>query len=338
MPKTYRCVQATAFGSPDVLQVVEKALKAPAKGQVRLRILAASVSRPDITVRQGTALYAGTPLGQKIPFEPGYSIIGVVDAIGDGVEQIKLGDRYAALTVVGGYSEFVTLDQKRLIPFPDQLDPAQAVPLILNYIVAYQCLHRAAQVQAGESALIIGASGGIGTAFLQLGRLVDLQMVALASSNKHAFIAEMGAMPIDYHDQNYLSQIRAAHPDGITYIFDGMMKPEYLQDGLSLLHKGGVYVGYGEPANFGELFTFLKKMIVINLLPNGKSIKLYGTSKYTFHQKPFREDWAILFDLLVQGKIDPMIFAEFPLLEAAQANRLLESGQVVGNVVLKAWN
>ena len=335
MPKTYRCVQATAFGSPDVLKVVECDLKEPTNGRVRLRVLAASVSRPDITVRQGTALYAGTPLGQKIPFVPGYSIIGEVDAIGDGVEQVKIGDRYAALTVVGGYSEFVTLEQKHLIPFPDRLDPVQAVPLILNYIVAYQAMHRAARVQAGESVLIIGASGGIGTAFLQLGKLMDLQMYALASSSKHAFLADMGAIPFDYHDPNYLSQIRAAQPGGITCVFDGMMMPEYLREGLSLINNGGVYVGYGEPADFRTLFTFLRKMIQVNLLPNRKSVKLYGTSKYTFNQKPFREDWAVLFDLLAQGKIDPIIYAKFPLLEAAEANRLLESGQVIGNIVLE---
>ncbi len=335
MPNSYHCVQATAFGSPDVLKVVECDLKEPTKGRVRLKVLAASVSRPDITVRMGTSLYAGTPLGQKIPFVPGYSIIGEVDAIGDGVEQVKFGDRYAALTVVGGYSEFVTLEQKRLIPFPDQLDPVHTVPLILNYIVAYQAMHRAAQVQSGESALIIGASGGIGTALLQLGKLMDMQMYALASSSKHAFLADMGAVPIDYHQPDYLAQIRAAQPDGIMYIFDGMMTRQYLADGLSLLKKGGVYVGYGEPADFGTLFAFLRKMIVVNLLPNRKTVKLYGTSKYTFNQKPFLEDWAVLFDLLAQGKINPIIYAKFPLLEAAEANRLLESGQVIGNIVLE---
>jgi NADPH:quinone reductase-like Zn-dependent oxidoreductase len=136
-------------------------------------VLASPVCQPDITVRSGKALYSGTPLGHKPPFGPGYSVIGDVDAVGDGVAEVSIGERVGALTVIGGYSEYLYWKSDRLIPVPASLNPAEAVVLILNYIVAYQVLHRSARVKPGEKALIIGASGCSGTALLQLGRLVS---------------------------------------------------------------------------------------------------------------------------------------------------------------------
>ena len=144
---------------------------------MRVRVLAAAVSLPDVEAR-----YGRSPFPPKLPFTPGYAIVGAVDAVGAGVTQAKAGDRMAALTVYGGYAEYVFVAEKKLIPVPAALDPAEVVPLILNYIVAYQTLHRSAQVRPGQTALLIGASGGIGTAFLQLGRLAGLKMYGLASA------------------------------------------------------------------------------------------------------------------------------------------------------------
>jgi NADPH:quinone reductase-like Zn-dependent oxidoreductase len=106
---------------------------------------------------------------------------------------------------------------------------------------------------------------------------------------------------------------------------------------LSLLRRGGALVSYGEPAGLPALLPILGTFIMINLLPNGKSFKLYGTSFYFIGDKrSFLEDWAVLFGLLEEGKIKPVIAKKFPILEAAQANALLESGQVIGNIVLLA--
>ncbi len=181
----YKSVQVSRYGGPEVLQVVEKDLRPPAAGEVRVKVLAAAVSRPDVTVRRGEALYSGTPLGQKLPFVPGYAVIGDVDAVGEGVRESLLGERVGVLTATGGYTEILYWKSDRLIPIPAELDPAEAVPLILNYIVAYQVMHRSARVKASEKVLIIGASGGIGTALLQLGQLAGLKMYALASKDKH---------------------------------------------------------------------------------------------------------------------------------------------------------
>jgi NADPH:quinone reductase-like Zn-dependent oxidoreductase len=198
-------------------------------------------------------------------------------------------------------------------------------------------MHRRAQVKAGEKMLIIGASGGIGTALIQLGKLAELTMYGLASPSKHALLCEMGVKPIDYHTQDFVEVIRRAEPDGLDVVIDGMSQIDYIRRGLSLLRRGGRLVSYGEPAGFGTLWRMLLMLIAVKLLPNGKSFQLYGTSSYfLFHRRPFLEDWAALFNLLAEGKIKPIIAQKFPILEAAQANQLLESGMVIGNVVLVA--
>jgi NADPH:quinone reductase-like Zn-dependent oxidoreductase len=150
------------------------------------------------------ARYGRSPFPPKVPFTPGYAIVGTVDAVGERVTQARVGEHAAALTVYGGYAEYVYVSEKKLISVPAALDPAEVVPLILNDIVAYQTLHRSVRVKAGDTALIIGASGGIGTALLQLGRLAGLKMFGLASRSKHAILAEYGATPIDYRTEDFV--------------------------------------------------------------------------------------------------------------------------------------
>lgn len=333
----YKRLVAVRPGGPDVLQVVEEDLRPPRPGEVRLKVLAAPVCRPDVSARRGEALYTGTPLEQKFPFTPGYAVIGEVDALGEGVQGTAAGARVGVLTVVGGYAEYLYWRADRLIPVPAALDPASAVPLILNYLVAYQVLHRSAKVRPGEKALIIGASGGIGTALLQLGRLAGLELYAVASRSKHAVLEEYGARPIDYHTQDFGALLRRAEPGGLDAVLDGMMRLEFIRRALPLLRRGGRMVSFGEPASLPELFRILGTLLRVKLWPNGKSFALYGTSSYfLFDRRPYLEDWATLFRLLEEGKINPLIAAQFPLLEAAKANALLESGQVTGNVVLRA--
>jgi NADPH:quinone reductase-like Zn-dependent oxidoreductase len=331
----YKSVIATQYGGPGVFQVIENELRPPDAGQVRIKTLAAPVCRPDVTARRGESLYSGTPLRQMVPFVPGYAVIGDVDAVGEGVTAVAVGDRVGALTVVGGYTEYLYWRGDRLVPVPVTVDPAAAATLMLNYIVAYQALHRSARVQAGEKVLVIGASGGIGTALLQLGQLAGLTMYGIASASKHDVLLQHGATPIDYHTQDFVTVMRRAEPDGIDAVLDGMMRLPYIRGALSLLRRRGTLVSYGEPAGLLDLFRILGLVGAVNLLPNGKSFKLYGTSTYFLgNRRSFLEDWATLFRYLEAGQIRPVIAARFPILEAAQANALLESGRVTGNVVL----
>jgi len=327
----------TEFGGPEVMRVSENDLRAPAAGEARIRVLAAPVCRPDVTLRQGASLYHGTPLGQKPPFTPGYAIIGVVDAVGPGVRDVRVGDRVGALTVTGGYSEYLYWKSDQLIPAPPDLDPAEEATVMLNYLVAFQALHRSAKVSTGEKVLIIGASGGIGTALLQLGKLAGLKMYAVASGSKFQVLIKYGATPIDYHSQDFVKVVRELEHAGIDVVIDGMMRPETVEGGLELLRKGGRLVAFGEPASLHAMARILGKVLKVNLLSKEKTIKLYGTSFYFLgFRKPFLQDWAILFQWLVDRRIEPVIMRRFPILQAAQANELIENGEVVGNVVLQA--
>jgi len=333
----YKSVIVTKAGGPEVLQVIENDLRLPSAEEVRIKILAVPVCLPDVEAR-----YGRSPFKPKIPFVPGYAIIGVVDAVGrqrrpsgEGVTRVAVGDRVAALTAYGGYSEYIFLREEQLIPVPTTLDPAEAAPLILNYIVAYQTLHRSAKVKAGDKVLIIGASGGIGTAFLQLGQLANLTMYGIASKNKHPILTEYGATPIDYRTQDFVEVIQKAEPDGLDAVFDGI-GGDYITRGFSLLQRGGTYVGYANPLSVSRTLHFLGQVILLHFLPNGRSARYYGTGSSRLNRRPFLEDWATLFKLLEEGKIKPVIEKKYPILEAAQANELLESGTVTGNLVLLA--
>jgi NADPH:quinone reductase-like Zn-dependent oxidoreductase len=324
----YKSVIVTKRGSPDVLKIIENDLRVPSPGEVRIEILATPVCQDDIAARVGNR-----PFLPEIPFVPGYSILGVVDAIGEGVNNFTVGDRVAALTHFGGYAEYIFWDAEKLVHVPAALDPAEAVLLILNYVVAYQVLHRSAKVKSGDKVLIIGASGGVGTAFLQLGKLTDLKMYGIASRSKHSTLTELGAVPIDYNTQDFVEVIRQAEPDGIDFVFNGMGE-EYMERGLAVLRRGGALVHYGGPQSFSRFLLLIAKLVLFNLLPNGKAIKGYGTNRVDINL--LKEDWLVLFKLLEEGKIKPIIVKKFPILEAAKANELLESGKVIGNIVLLA--
>lgn len=325
---TYKSVVVTERGGPEVLQIVENKLRPPQAGEARIRVMATPVCRDDVAIRRGTRPFLAKP-----PYVPGYCIVGEVDAVGDGVATVAPGDRVAALMQYGGYSEIVYWDAAELVQVPETLDPSEAVLIILNYLTAYQAMHRAAQVQAGDRVLIIGASGGVGTAFLQLGKAAGLKMYGLASAAKHEVLMENGAMPIDYRTQDFVEVLRQAEPAGLDFVFNGMGE-EYFEGGLAVLRRGGLLVHYGGPQSFSSFLLLVAKLLLYNLLPNGKRIKGYGTHRGQTEQ--FRDDWATLFQMLEEGRIKPVIAAEYPLLEAARANELLESGRVTGNIVLLA--
>lgn len=333
----YRSVVVTARGGPEVLQVLENDLREPDPGEARVRVLAAPVCAPDISAR-----YGQTPFAPRLPFTPGYAFIGIVDAVGhqlgsrvETALHVEVGDLVAALTAYGGYAEYAYWPVDQLITVPDNLDPAEAAVIILNYIVAYHVMHRWAHVKAGDRVLIIGASGGIGTAFLQLGQLADLKMYGLASKSKHHILEEYGGIPIDYHTQDFVQLIHELEPDCLDAVFDGMAG-DYFSRGLSVLRRGGTLVGFGNPMSFCAMLKILSQVALYTILPNGKSAKYYSTGTSRFNRKIFLDDWATLFSMLGEGKIKPVILKKFPILEAANANTLLESGQVIGNLVLLA--
>ena len=325
----YKSVVVTRRGGPEVLEIEERELRAPAVGEVRLKVLATAVGRTDINYRHGLS-----PFSPKVPFVPGYEVVGVVAARGEGVAKVSVGDRVAALTGHGGYTEVLYLKQEHLVPVPASLDPAEVAVLVLNYVSAYQMLYRTAKVKPGDKALVIGASGGVGTALLELGRLAGMKMYGTASASKHAVVTSLGATPIDYRSQDFVTVLRQAEPEGVDFVFDGI-GGEASDRALQVLRHGGKLVVFAAPAGFWKLLGGIFKLIGANLQPKVRTVESYGiTALYRRDKEPFMEDLPKLFGMLAEGRIKPIISTRLPLLEARQANELLESGRVAGNLVL----
>lgn len=328
MTKSYKSVVAVAKGGPEMLKVIEKELRSPGEGEARIKIQATPVVQDDVEVRRGNR-----PWLPDFPFTPGYTILGVVDTVGVGVKKVREGDRVAALTNFGGYAEYIYWDAKQLVEVPRSLDAAEAVVLILNYLVPMQVMHSVVQVEPGEKALVVGASGGTGTAFLDLGRGAGLKMYGIASKPKHGVVRSFGAVPIDYRTQDFVEVLSEMEPRGIDYVFNGMAV-EYFDRGMKVLRRGGVLVHYGGPRSKGGFYKLVMKLIYYNLLPNGKRIKGFGT--HTGSIKKYESDWLALFQMLEKGEIEPVVAAKYPLLKARLANEMLEGGGVIGTQVLLA--
>ena len=323
-------VVLTALGGPEVLKVVEDDVRDPGANRLRIRILTCGVAFADVLMRRG--LYSGTP---QLPYSPGYDIVGVVDSCGPGVAQWKPGDLVAAITMTGGYSRYILLPESELVRVPAGLDPAEAVSLILNYTTAYQLIHRIAKLRQGESALIHGAAGGVGTAALQLGSLAGLKMFGTASNPKHDLVAALGGIPIDYRNEDFVQ--RAA---GVNAVLDPIGGRNWLRS-YRTLGKGGRFVGYGMSAAIEGGRT--NKMLAVasfawlglaSLLP-GKSARWYNImTQKKKHPEWFREDLSRLLAMLEAKSIRPVVAERLPLRDASRAHELLEKAAVNGKIVL----
>jgi len=334
------------YGGPEVLQVLEEECPEPNVGEVRVKVLAAGVGMPDIMAREG--IHPETP---QVPYTPGWDLVGVVDQVGNGVSSVEPGQRVVAMPIHGAYAEYVCLPEHELVPLPPELDPAEAVSLVLNYITAYQMLHRSAHVKSGQHALIHGASGGVGTALLQLGRLAGLEMYGTCSSSQAASaVSELGAIPIDYKQQDVIAEIRRLTQDGVDVVFDPIAGAHTWQS-RQALRRGGKVVGYGNTTTLRKegldsgrtgrrnrlhgIPIYALYIIGGWLLPGRKRIIPYSIQTLK-RLKPewFRQDLTALLDLLQQRKVKPLVAQRFPLTEARQAHELLGKGGVIGKIVL----
>jgi len=232
-------VIVTHYGGPDTLRVVEEECPEPGHGQVRVRVLAAGVSLPDVLAREG--VHPETPVP---PFTPGWDLVGEVERLGEGVSGIEPGQIVAAMPISGAYAEYVCLPQSECVPVPSGLDAAEAVSLVLNYVTAYQMMHRSAKAESGQRALIHGAAGGVGSALLQLGGLAGLEMYGTCSSRGAPAVTDLGAIPMDYRQQDFVEEIHRLTETGVDVVFDPI-GGSHLWRSRKALRPGGCVVGYG---------------------------------------------------------------------------------------------
>jgi NADPH2:quinone reductase len=273
-----------------------------------------------------------------------------VDRLGDGVSGIEPGQIVAAMPISGAYAEFVCLPQRELVPVPSGLDAAEAVSLVLNYITAYQMLHRSAKVRPGQRVLIHGAAGGVGTALLQLGRVARLEMYGTCSSRGASTVSDLGGVPLNYQNQDFVEEIRRLTGGGVDVVFDGI-GGSHIWRSRKALRRGGRVVAYGLTGSlrggrlasgrsggrhrFRAIPIFGVYIAGGWLLPGRKRVVLYSIQTLK-RLKPalFRQDLIALFDLQQQQKIKPVIAQRFPLAEARHAHELLGKGGVTGKIVL----
>ncbi len=338
-------ILVTHYGGPDALRVVEEECPEPKNGQVRVKVLAAGVALPDIMAREG--VHPETP---PLPFTPGWDLVGVVDRLGAGVSGIEPGQIVAAMPISGAYAEFVCLPKRELVPVPSGLDAAEAVSLVLNYITAYQMLHRSAKVRPGQRALIHGAAGGVGTALLQLGRLAGLEMYGTCSLRGATAVSELGGTAIDYKQQDFVKEIQRLTREGVDVVFDPI-GGAHMWHSRRALRPGGRVVAYGNTTSLrGEGLAsghpgrrnrlhgipIFGLYIAGGLLFPGRKRVVPYSIQWLKRLKParFRQDLIALLDLLRQQQIKPLIAQRFPLTEARQAQELLGNGGVTGKIVL----
>jgi NADPH:quinone reductase len=357
--QTMKRVVVDHFGGPEVLKVVEAEIPEPGEREVRLRLLAAGVSFTDAQLRAGT--YLGVP---KPPFTPGYDLVGVVEKLGPGCSRLHVGDRAASLTVWGADAEHVCVLEENAVEVPDDLDPAEVVSLVLTYMTAYQLLHRTAEVRAGETVLVHGAAGRVGTALLELGAVAGLRMYGTCAARDRAAVEQLGATAIDYQTEDFLSRVRTLPGKGVDVALDGLGGMLSLRS-FRALRPGGRLVVFGHSATLRdghkswsgwfEWYAATAGVAIWGLLSPRRKVFAYRIQKLREGRQVlpmsanhpalpvgggprnpewFRQDFAALLGLLREGKIHPVVAERISLDDARHAHELLDTSAAKGKLVL----
>jgi len=337
-------VVVTHYGGPEVITTIEEDIPTPRAGELRVKVLAAGVSLPDVLAREG--IHPETP---RVPYTPGWDLVGIVEQLGKGVTRFELSQAVAAMPIHGCYAQYVCISERKLVPVPEGLDAAEAVAVVLNYITAYQMLHRSAKARPGQHMLIHGASGGVGTAMLQLAKLAGVEMYGTCSAQGAAVVRELGGIPIDYQNADFVKEIHRLTGEGVDAVFDGI-GGDNLWRSRDALREGGRVVTYGFQSKMrgGRMASgsggrhpiresaVLGGFIVRNWFKRGRKSMVPYSIQWLMRLKPvwFHQDLLTLLDLLKQGKIKPLIAQRLPLEEARRAHEMLGEGGVFGKIVL----
>jgi NADPH:quinone reductase-like Zn-dependent oxidoreductase len=310
-------------GGPDALLVERTVVPRPGTGEVVVEVEAAGVAFGDVQLRQGR--FPG-----KLPVVPGYDVVGHVSAVGPGVTGMAVGQRVAALTVTGGYATHAVAKAALVVPVPADLDAAAVTALTLNYLTAWQMLHRVAGVGAGASVLVLGAAGGIGSALTELALGEGIRVFGTASASRHPVLEARGVTVVA--DQ-------AAVPEPVDATFDAVGGPS-LAASRAATRRGGVVVSYGMSfavaANLSKTAGLARAVAALaraKVVPGPRVTAYTVTAKAAKDPAAFRADLAHLVDLLGRKAVDPVV-TTVPLEQAASAHRRLEAREVVGKLVL----
>jgi NADPH:quinone reductase-like Zn-dependent oxidoreductase len=340
-----RAVVLTGHGGPEVLQVQERPDPAVGPGEVCIAVKATGINFADTMARVG--LYPDAP---KPPCVLGYEVAGTVESVGEGVEEVKPGDRVVAGVRFGGQAEKVTVPADQVLPLPDRLSFEQGAAVPVNYATAYCALIVMAGLKQGERALIHAAAGGVGTAAVQIARHHGAEVFATASAVKHSAIQALGvAHAIDYRTQDFEQEVRRlTDGQGVDVIIDATGPTNFRKD-YRLLRQGGKLVMYGlteASAGTGRdirgLIGSLARMPFATL-PWWKSLQLMSENKGVFglnmlHWWDREGDVSRITGPLVQeleaGDLEPVVAESFSFERAGDAHRFIAERRNIGKVVL----
>ncbi|MET7680603.1 medium chain dehydrogenase/reductase family protein [Streptomyces sp. NPDC005423] len=325
---------------PEGLEIRHGAVPEAGPGQVLIRMEATGVSFAEQQMRRGR--YYDQP---PFPFVPGYDLVGTVVSTGERVAPGLAGLRVAALVKVGGWATHVLVDAADVVPVPDGVGAAEAETLVVNGITAWQMLHRKARVRAGQTILVHGANGGVGSVLVQLARAAGVNVIGTASARHHDALRERGVLPVDYRAGDVAARVRELAPGGVDAVFDHV-GVESVVDSWHLLAPGGTLVAYGSASTRDDegskqwpILKILARVWLWNTLPNRRRACFFNVwagralTRNRFRAR-LRADLTDVFGALQRGEVTAQIAARLPLSRAADALRLAESGTVAGKIVL----
>lgn len=338
-------IELPGIGEPELLRAVHRDLPAPGRGQALVRVEATGISFAEQQMRRGK--YFDQP---AFPFVPGYDLVGVVEQVGPSAGDaaaVRPGMRVAALTRTGAWAERVVLDVADLVPVPDDVDPVAAETAIVNGLTAHRMLHRAARVRAGQTIVVLGAAGGVGSSLVQLARAAGVEVIGVAGSAQQESVAALGATPVDYRREDVPARVRQLAPGGVAAVFDHVGGAG-IHDSWRMLTRGGTLVAYGTAATKDlpgdprlPVMKLLARLTLWNVLPNGRRatfFNLWAGKRLTpgRFRRQLRDDLDQLFALLRSGELTAQVAGRFALADAAAALRFAEQGGRTGKTVLVA--
>ncbi len=317
-----KAIVVREFGGPEVLKFEEVPTPKPAAGQVLVRIHGAGVNPYDTYMRAGT--YSVKP---PLPYTPGSDGAGVIEAVGDGVKKVKKGDRvYTAKTLTGAYAEYALALEEQVHVLPEKISFSQGAGVWVPYTTAFHALHHSAQARASETVLVHGASGGVGSAAVQMARAMGLTVFGTAGTQKGVdLVRREGAHQVfDHSKAGYQEEIlKAAGGRGVDVILEMLANVNLAAD-LKLLATNGRVIIIG---NRGEIAINPRDLMLRRASARGFTLWAITPAEET-------EIHAGLIAGLENGTLRPVVGKELPLTEAARAHKeILEPG-AAGKIVL----
>jgi NADPH:quinone reductase-like Zn-dependent oxidoreductase len=346
---TWQYIQIERFGGPEVLELKEEAaLPEPGHDEVRIKVLAAGTGLTDTFIRRGRYPDFKGPL----PFTPGYELVGTIDAIGPGVPKERRGEAVADLCITGGYSQYAIRPTRYLVPVPNGIDPAEAVCIPLAYLTAYQMLMRYRKPRLGANILVVGASGTVGTALLDLARHFGLNAIGTCSAKNVPVVERYGATAIDYRTVDFAAAVhrltanREGGKSGVELAFDAIGGSHFKRS-FACLAPDGMLIGYGSHtmavgaeglAAAGLGLARIKLWGALGSVFGGRRAAFYSvTARRAKRPGEFLSDMAALFGLLKQGAIHPVVIDRLPLSAARDVHVRIDGGGLGGKIVLLPW-